>query len=122
MLESYSIFRGTKRTLSAPVTRRYSVVAFSLILIFGLSLGIPGEDSPGTAYDESETAPCESTPLFRSAMPRVNACGPRSTLNQVLPLRFSSCTAGCKPDRALKAGLANINSHSLTPVNQTLRC
>jgi len=44
-----------------------SIVALLLFLGFGTSLAVPAEDLPETAYDESETLPYESTPLFSTA-------------------------------------------------------
>lgn len=43
-----------------------SALVLLLLLGFGVSLIVPAEDVPETAYDESETLPCESTPLFSS--------------------------------------------------------
>jgi len=43
--------------------RRPCFILVLLVLLgFCLPLGIPAEDVPGTAYDESETPPYESTP------------------------------------------------------------
>lgn len=41
-----------------------SAVLFFVLLVFGLSLAVPAEDVPETAYDESGASPYLSTPLF----------------------------------------------------------
>lgn len=40
------------------------VVVILLLMSFGLALAVPAEDDAETSYDESETLPYESTPLF----------------------------------------------------------
>ena len=44
--------------------RRHSAIVFFVILTLGMSLAVPAEDLPETAFDESETLPYESTPSF----------------------------------------------------------
>lgn len=46
-----------------------SVFVVLLLLGFGLSLAVPTEDVPETAYDESEALPCECTPQYSTTMP-----------------------------------------------------
>ena len=48
--------------------RTSSILVLFVLLGFGLSLGVPAEDVPETAYDESEALPYESTPLFSIAV------------------------------------------------------
>lgn len=45
-----------------------SILVFLVALFFGLSLAVPAEDVPETPYDESEVLPCESTPVFTTAV------------------------------------------------------
>jgi hypothetical protein len=42
---------------------RFATV-FLMLLSMGLSLSLPAEDVLDAVYDESETLPCESPPLF----------------------------------------------------------
>jgi len=49
--------------------RRCSILAFCILLAFGLSLAVPAEDVPETAYDESEALPYEGTPVFSTVVP-----------------------------------------------------
>jgi hypothetical protein len=51
---------------------RFAIVVL-MVLTLGLSVGFAAEDVPETAYDESETAPYEGTPLFSIATPPVAA-------------------------------------------------
>lgn len=44
--------------------RHLSILILFVLLGFGVSLGVPAEDVPETAYDESEGLPYEDTPLF----------------------------------------------------------
>jgi len=45
------------------------ILILFVLLSFGVSLAIPAEDMPETAYDESEALPYEGTPLFSSVVP-----------------------------------------------------
>jgi hypothetical protein len=48
-----------------------SAFLFFVLLVLGLSLAVPGEDVPETAFDESEAASYESTPLFSTPISQV---------------------------------------------------
>jgi len=50
-----------------------SALLFFVLLVFGLSLTVALEDLPETAYDESELAPYESTPLFSNLISQAAA-------------------------------------------------
>ena len=52
------------------------VFVLSLAIGLGLFLAVPAEDEPETAFDESETLPYESTPLFSIEVPQ--AAGPEA--------------------------------------------
>ena len=45
------------------------VLILFVLLGFGVSLAVPAEDVPETAYDESEALPYEGTPLFSIVVP-----------------------------------------------------
>ncbi len=51
----------------APATQPRSAVAFLIILVLGMSLGLPTEDVLDAIYDESGALPYEVIPLFSSA-------------------------------------------------------
>lgn len=51
--------------------RRSSILILFALLGFGVSLAVPPEDLPETAYDESEALPYEGTPLFSIAVSQV---------------------------------------------------
>jgi len=42
------------------------ILVVLVAVILGLSFAVPLEDNPETTYDETETLPYESTPLFSS--------------------------------------------------------
>ena len=50
-----------------------SILAFLAVLFLGLFLVVPAEDLTETAYDESETRPCEQTPLTSDLLPSATA-------------------------------------------------
>jgi len=49
--------------------RPCSILVLFVLLTFGVSLAVPAEDVPETAYDESEALPYEGTPVFSSVVP-----------------------------------------------------
>lgn len=51
---------------------RFGVLLFVLVVV-SLSVTVPGEDLPDTAYDDSEALPYESTPLISDMMSQVAA-------------------------------------------------
>ena len=48
--------------------RMHTCVVLFVLLVLGLSPALPAEDLPGTAYDESETQPYESSPSISNLM------------------------------------------------------
>jgi len=50
--------------------RAYSILVLCVLLGFGVSLAVQVEDVQETAYDESESLPCESTPVVFIAAPK----------------------------------------------------
>jgi len=48
--------------------RIYAIVVGMILLVFAVAFAIPAEDSPETAYDESETQPYECAPQFVDIM------------------------------------------------------
>lgn len=49
------------------------VFVLLLTMVLGLFLAVPAEDISETAFDESETLPYESTPLFSIEVPQAAA-------------------------------------------------
>jgi hypothetical protein len=66
-----------------------SAIVFSVILTFGLSLAVPAEDVPETSFDESESLPYESTPLFSIVVVQVATRAAEHGLAWVSPVRFA---------------------------------
>jgi hypothetical protein len=51
----------------------WSVLVLCVLLGFGVSLAVPAEDVPETAYNESEGLPYEGAPLFSGVVSLVAA-------------------------------------------------
>jgi hypothetical protein len=51
------------------MTRSRSALVLLVALVLSVSFAVPAEDVPETAYDESESLPCESTPVVSVATP-----------------------------------------------------
>jgi len=94
------------------------IIILFVLLGFGVSLFVPAEDVPETAYDESEATPYEGTPLFSiaasqasSRITKADSSGSRLHLN--------TSSRGCNRSRDKKAqsddipGLLIILGHSL---------
>jgi hypothetical protein len=98
-----------------------SILVFSVLLSLGLSVFVPAEDVPETAYDESETLPLASTPMFSIPVP--NAVVPA-------PAGRSLVAASC-PGSLRRLGSQRLDhwtvspyaiSNSLTSLARILRC
>lgn len=61
------------KTRVARVIKSQFAIALLMMLALGLPLALPAEDVPETAFDESEAAPYEGTPLFSIVLPPVAA-------------------------------------------------
>lgn len=98
---------------------RKSRSAFILLvlLVFCFSLAVPAEDLPETAYDESETVPCEGTPLFSNVIFQATASTPGAVESSVRP-------GSGTPFRFAVTGVAGTDSHRCTTVRVALalRC
>jgi hypothetical protein len=101
--------------------RRSSILILCVLLAFGVSLAVPAEDVPETAYDESEALPYEETPLFSIVVPLVAARTAKAELSCDSLLRFNSLTKRRNHRRE-----NNARSHwvfdSLSIINCSLRC
>ena len=98
--------------------------AFVLLLavVFGLSLAVVPEDVPETAFDESETQPYESTPMFSIVVRQVAARAAEGGLTCVSPLRFAPVTGRCQCRLQYERVSAHPDSDSLTILDCSLRC
>ncbi len=88
-----------------------SALVLLLLLVFGVSLAVP-EDVPETAYDESETLPCEGSPVFSIVRPQASARIAKAELSGSLPSIFST-----KPGKRFHCVAV-----SLTILRHSLRC
>jgi hypothetical protein len=97
------------------------ILILFVLLGFGLSLSVPAEDVPETAYDESEGLPYEGAPLFSSVVPQASARIAKAELSCDPVLRFNSLTKRCKRHRENDARSHRVPD-SLTILNHSLRC
>jgi len=93
-----------------------------LAIILGLSLAAVPEDVPETAFDESETPPYESTPLFSIVVPQVAAQAPEDGLTCVSAPHFSPWTELCGCHLQYERAAAHPESDPLTVLDCSLRC
>jgi len=96
------------------------ILVILLLSVFGVSLAVPAEDLPETAYDESETLPYEGTPQFLIVAPQASARMAKAELSfgflaSLGRLNKRSCQA------ENTTGLL-VASDSLTIRNHSFRC
>lgn len=92
-------------------------------LAVGLSLAIPAEDVPETAYDESESLPCETAPIFSIEPPQTLARITQPILNSGSAFRSGLLTGrlcGCPTAHATSSG--HLASDILIVLGTPLRC
>jgi len=102
------------------ISRWRSVLVLSLVLVLGLSFAVPAEDIPETAYDESETLPYESAPLFSLVQESVRA--PESVLTRAFPLAFRPTARGDKTLAEQSGRKPHAIRVSVTILNHSFRC
>jgi len=97
--------------------------AFVVVLAIGLGLflAVPAEDIPETAFDESETAACESTPLFSIVLPRAAAPKARD-VRGAADLRYDSLSALTLTRVNGKDATRSPNAGESLALLSTLRC
>jgi hypothetical protein len=100
--------------------RASSILVLFVLLAFGVSLAVPAEDVPETAYDESEALPYENAPLFSVVVPQasVRIAEADSCSSQ---LRFNSSARRCNRSRENDTQSQHVPD-SLTIRNHSLRC
>jgi hypothetical protein len=106
----------------APVRKVRSTFALLLAIALGLSLAVPPGALTETPFDESETQPYESTPLFLIVVRQVAARAAEDGLTCVSPLRFAPLTESCGCHLQYERVPAHPDSDSLTIFNCSLRC
>ena len=70
---------------SAGMIRLRFIFVLLIALVTSVLFAVPGKDAPETAYDESESLPCESAPIVSIGVPQDAAQTPGA---RVRPLRF----------------------------------
>jgi hypothetical protein len=92
-------------------------------LVLGLSSAIPAKDVPETPYDESESLPYDSTPLF-SIESLQQAAGTNQAVVNLDPSPFNpaSPTTGNKIRASLREKTVHPFSDTLTIRHHSLRC
>jgi hypothetical protein len=96
-----------------------SVLVLFVLLAFGVSLAVPAEDVPETAYDESEALPFEGTPRFSTIVPETVTA---AVVTCASPPRFGFSGNRCQRRPDCQQGFSNLTSDSLAMVHQSLRC
>ena len=106
---------------SARMRKSRSILVLLVLLGFGVSLAVPEEDAPETPYDESETLPYESTPLFSIAHPQPSGQIAKGELNCGSPFRFD-LAAKCRNRSHENYRESYCVPSSLTIISHSLRC
>jgi hypothetical protein len=103
------------------MTRSRSALVLLVALVLSVSFAVPAEDVPETAYDESESLPCESTPVVSIAAPETVGEAPavRAGPSQLLRTSLKSLEVR-RSDRW--AELLCTVSHSLIILDHSFRC
>jgi hypothetical protein len=99
--------------------RPCSIFVLFVLLAFGVSLAVPAEDVPETAYDESEALPFEGTPLLSTIAPETVTA---AVVTCASPPRFGFSGNRCQRRLDYQQGFSDLTSDSLAMVNQSLRC
>jgi hypothetical protein len=99
---------------------RFALVLL-LFLVLGVSLSVPAEDVPETSYDESETLPCEGTPVFSIEAPEAVA-GMPVVPECVSSLGLDTVARRCESYWKHRTCGTRANVDPLTILNISLRC
>ena len=103
------------------MTQSHSVLVLLVALVLSVSFAVPAEDAPETAYDESESLPCESTPVVSIAAPE-NTVKTSTVRPSASRLRFGSLTSSDTQKLAPRIGCAYPTSDSVAILEHSLRC
>jgi len=103
------------------MTQSRSMLVLLVALVLSVSFAVSAEDLPETAYDESESLPCESTAVVSIAAPETVGEAPavRAGPSQLLriPLRRLEVRRSGR-----RARLSCTVSHSLIILDHSFRC
>jgi hypothetical protein len=105
----------------ARMIRLRSMLVLFVVLVLSVSFAVPAEDAPETAYDESESLPCESTPLVSMAVPEISATAPTVRL-PASRWRLESPRRPGATERDNRKDRVYPSSDSLTILDHLLRC
>lgn len=105
----------------ARMKRAHSVFALLVLLVFCVSLAVPTEDVPETAYHDCEVLPYESTPLFSITRPQASARTAEARFAGICLLRCnSSMTLGQRRREDNEPSNRVPDSHII--LNHSFRC
>jgi hypothetical protein len=90
-------------------------------LVLGASFAIPAEDVPETAYDESESLPCERTPVFSITVSESVAEAPAAQICR-FRIRCNSLRGSGAKRLERRTGWAYPICGSLTILDHSFRC
>ncbi len=98
-----------------------SILLLCVLLCFGVSVVVPAEDVPETAYDESDALPYENTAVIAIAVPK--AVVPGSTVSGIVPLLLPVSLRKLGTQRFdHETGRTYPICDSLTILDRSLRC
>jgi hypothetical protein len=103
------------------MTQSRSVLVLLVALVLSVSFAVAAEDVPETAYDESESLPCESTPVVSIAALETVGEAPavRAGPSQLLRTSLGRLEVR-RSDR--RTGLPCTVSHSRIILDHSFRC
>ena len=99
-----------------------SALILAVALSLGESLAVPREDAPETAYDESESLPYETTPLFAVVAPRVIVRGPTTQSHAALKGLASLIGVSTQRIEYLPHSIRLTSQLPISIVDHSLRC
>lgn len=103
------------------MTTSRSVLLLLVALVLSVCFAVPAEDVPETAYDESESLPCESTPVVSIAVPETVAQAP-AVWPRASRFRLGSLRGSGGQSLDHETGWAYLIADSLTILDHSLRC
>jgi hypothetical protein len=101
--------------------RPCSILVLCVLLSIGVSLTVPTEDVPETAYDESEALPYEGTPVVSITVPETVAQAP-TVRSRASRFRLGSLRRPGAQHLDHVTGCAYPISDSLTILDHSFRC
>ena len=99
--------------------RSRSIFVVLAVLIMGVSFAVPAEDMLETAWDESESLPCENAPVFSVSVPEAIACAPFRMCASLLCLGPGTRPLSPRPEN--ETGRSSLNDSRFL-LDYLLRC